>query len=437
MTRKLIYIIPLAVCLLACSHDTVEYVSFDGEDLFTPYSMEVVDLDNGLPANTPSLEWTAADPSDESDLPEKSDNAQAPQPRRTTSLSGTSLMKEILESTRSHKVHSIAGTYKSVDQNGASITLSGRLILPAKGDIKHVILVSHYTIGANYEAPSESFPLEGLLVPMGYALICPDYIGFGLTKELVHPYLCANLTAQNVVDMLEAVMPYLDSIGRTPKEEDIYLFGYSQGGATTMAVQRLLESDSRYYTKYHIRRNFAGAGPYDIAATYDDAVERDYLGIPCAIPMIIQGMNVGENLKLDYKEFFKPVLLEHFDEWINSKNYTVAQIGKKMGMNRLSEFMTDEARQKRTSYTSTLYRAMLHNSLVSGDGWYPEAPVYMFHSQDDDTVPFLNSQRLKDKFTYCNVEYNFGHYGTHQMGFVRFLGCVKTLLETETDFGTK
>ena len=416
----------LTLLLCGCGHDKVEYVSFDGEDIFTPYNFEVVDLDDGLPANVPSLG------SADSSMP-----SSAPAMRRTTSLTSTSLMKEILASTRCHKIHSIAGTYISIDQTGATITLSGRVLLPVKGDIKNIILVSHYTIGANYEAPSESFPLEGLLVPMGYALVCPDYIGFGITRECVHPYLCANVTAHNVVDMLQAVVPYLDSIGRKPVNDDIYLMGYSQGGATTMAVQRLMETVGERYSKYPIRRNFAGAGPYDIAATYDDAVKRDYLGIPCAIPMIIQGMNVGENLGLDYKEFFKPVLLNHFDEWINSKNYTVSQIAELMGVNRLSEFMTDEARQKRTSSTSTLYRAMLHNSIVSADGWYPEAPVYMFHSQDDDTVPFLNSQRAKDKFRHSNIEYNFGHYGTHQAGFVRFLGSVKTMLETDTDFKVK
>ena len=416
----------LPVCVLfSCKHDEVEYRSFNQVG-FHPYKVEITDLDEGFP-EVPSIACAA-------DLVTESDSDKVPSPRRTTSIAGTPLAKEVLSATNTHKIHSISGTYISHDQYGKKIVLSGKVMLPATGKIKNIILISHYTIGAAYEAPSECFQLEGILATMGFALIFPDYIGFGVSSDRVHPYLCAHLTAHNVVDMLEAVVPYLDSIGRSPVSDEIYLMGYSQGGATTVAVQRLLETDPVYLSKYKVRRNFAGAGPYDIAATYDEAVANDYLGIPCAIPMIIQGMNEGERLNLRYDEFFTDNLLNNFEEWINSKKYTVVEIAKLMGVNRLSEFMTEEARQKRSANTSVLYRAMLRNSIVADDGWLPQAPLYMFHSLDDDTVPFLNSQRAKDKFAYANVEYNFGHYGTHQMGCIRFIGCVKKLLESETDF---
>lgn len=423
MLKKYLYILLIfAVSIVAgCTHDNVEYVDFTGDTGFSVYAVVTTDLDENIPYF----------PMPEGGMPLAEDANNTPALLRTTSIGGTTFAKQFLDATNYNAVHQISGTYISVDQNGDPIRLSGKIMLPAKGDIKNVIVVSHYTIGAAYEAPSESFQLEGVLVPMGYALVFADYIGFGATIDHVHPYLCANLTAQNVVDLLEVAVPYLKKIGRAPLSDEIYLMGYSQGGATTLAVQRLLETDKRYNGKYHIRRNFAGAGPYDIAATYDNAVDMDKIGIPCAIPMIIQGMNTGENLGLDYSEFFKDDLLAHFDEWINSKKYTVAEIATLMAATRLSDFMTDEARQKRNSTTSVLYRAMLHNSVVSTWGWQPQAPVYMFHSQDDDTVPFLNSQRAKAEFSDCNIEFNFGHYGSHQMGCIRFIGCVKELLKLE------
>lgn len=423
--QKKVYIgwlICLVFALLGCTHDRVEYVDFEGVG-FSPYRVVTTDLNDEIPP-FPMPEgdggWTEID-----------EDYAAAAPHRTTSIGGTTFAKQFLDATNYNSVHQISGTYMSIDQNGEPIRLSGKIMLPAKGKIRNVIVVSHYTIGADYEAPSESFQLEGVLVPMGYALVFADYIGFGATVDHVHPYLCANLAAQNVVDLLDVAVPYLEKIGRAPMSKEIYLMGYSQGGATTMAVQRLLETDDRYRSKYIIRRNFAGAGPYDIAATYDKAVADDKIGIPCAIPMIIQGMNVGENLGLDYNCFFQPNLSEHLDEWINSKRYTVAEIADLMGAERLSDFMTAEAMQKRDSTTSSLYRAMLHNSIASAWGWTPQAPVYMFHSQDDDTVPFLNSQRAKAVFSDCNIEYNFGHYGTHQMGCVRFIGCVTEMLKQE------
>ena len=192
-----------------------------------------------------------------------------------------------------------------------------------------------------------------------------------------------------------------------------------------MMVQYLLET--QYYDKVKIRRNFAGAGPYDLAATYDKWMADDITGIPCAVPMIIQGMNIADNLGLDYSIFFKPNLLESYEEIINSKKYTVKQQGALIGVNRLSDIVTDECRDKRTEESFKLYRALMRNSVAYL--WSPLAPVYMFHSQDDDTVPFKNSQIAREQWAYSNIQYNFGHYGNHMKGYLTFLTIVNNLLK--------
>lgn len=399
---KIILATALTLTFQGCI-EKIEYVQFDDPALFSPTKSEVTDLSQGIPSNPLS-----------SVVETKSSSVDMP-----------TILKGIILGVYGSNVHSISGTYWSVDQNGDPIRLSGKVILPASGKIRNYILVSHYTIGGDFEAPSNSFQLEGILATDGYALIMPDYIGFGATAHLPHPYLCAHLTARNVVDMLLAVDPYLRKIGRAPEDSSIYLMGYSQGGATTMAVQRLLESE--YADKYKIRRNFAGGGPYDISATYDNAIENDYLGIPCAIPMIIIGMNVGERLDLNYEDYFRPFLLEHYSEWILDKNYNVHQIAALMKTKILSDFLTPEAMEKRSPGTRKFYMAMMHNSVLRG--WQPQAPVYMFHSQDDDTVPFLNSQLAKEAFKNCNIEYNFGHYGSHILGALRFILTVHEILK--------
>ena len=407
MKKTIIYTIlsaGLAIAACSCTRDEITYAPFDDETLFTPISTKVDDLDEEIPY-----------------FPVLGEDEDT----KATGTNLTGIIKGMFGAATGKKIHSIAGTYWSTDQNGDKVRLSGKVFLPAKGDVKGIILVSHFTICADYECPSRAFQLEGILALDGYAIVMPDYIGYGATADRPHPYLCSFLTAQNIVDMLDAVVPYLEKIGREPEDKDLYLMGYSQGGATTMAVQRLLETE--YSTKYTIRRNFAGAGPYDIAATYDESIAMDKTGIPCAIPMIIIGMNVGENLGLDYSVYFQKDLLKNYEEWIFSKKYTTMELKKLMGVTQLSKLMTDIAMQKRDANTIKLYNAMLHNSILTG--WVPEAPVYMFHSQDDDTVPFLNSQHMKDRFKYCNVEYNFGHYGSHQSGCVRFIETVHELIK--------
>ena len=111
-------------------------------------------------------------------------------------------------------------------------------------------------------------------------------------------------------------------------------------------------------------------------------------GIPCAIPMIVQGLNEGDDLDLNLNEFFKPVLLEHLDEWVNSKKYSVGEINAMLNAHKVSDLMTDVGRDKHNPQTARLYRALMWNSILY---FKPRAPLYIFHSIDDNTVPFINA----------------------------------------------
>ena len=347
--------------------------------------------------------------------------------QRATSTSVAGIMQELLDFSKVPVAIELSGLYKSVDVDDNPIWLSGKVILPAKGPIKRYILVSHYTIASNREAPSNIFSLEGLLVKLGYALIIPDYIGYGVTWDKVHPYLVMELTARNVLDMYYAVVPFLEKAGCAPEHDDIYLMGYSQGGATTMAVQHEIEHHDR---PIKIRRVFAGGGPYDIKYTYDQFVETNWASYPCAVPIMMQGMVVGNKLNLDMSTMMASNIYENLDEWVNSKRYTTNQINALIGTKVTSELLTSVGMDRQSKEVSELYKAMTENSILTYS-WTPKAPVYMFHSMDDDVVPFENAMRAKSKWKNANIQYSFGHYGNHQIGCVRFIYTVQTLLKND------
>lgn len=349
-------------------------------------------------------------------------------PKRASALTMASIMQNLLDFSNGKNVIELAGIYESVDVDGNPITLSGKVILPADGKVKRCILVSHYTIGSNAEAPSNTFPLEGILVKLGYAVIVPDYIGYGVTADKVHPYLVMDLTAKNVLDMYEAVIPFLEKAGCKPEYDDIYLMGYSQGGATTMAVQHLIEHHDE---EIKIRRVFAGGGPYDVKATFDRFVETDWANYPCAVPIMMQGMVVGNKLNLDMKEIMAPFLYENLDKWVNSKRYTPSQINKLIGTNVTHELLTPKGMDRTSKEVSEMYKAMTDNSILSYS-WIPAAPVFIMHSIDDETVPYENAVRAKSKWQGANIQYSLGYYGTHVATCVRFIFAVQTLLINES-----
>ena len=428
MKRNIIILQLLFLLLTGCHNSDVQYVDFTDLGMaenatFRVTAQKTTDLSE-LVNDAELLElWGMADTT----AIDRANVTGVTSPQRASSTSVAGIMQELLDFSKSTVAVELSGLYKSIDVDGQPTILSGKVILPAKGPIKRYILVSHYTIASNKEAPSNIFSLEGLLVKLGYALIIPDYIGYGVTSDKVHPYLVMELTARNVLDMYYAVVPFLEKAGCAPEHDDIYLMGYSQGGATTMAVQHEIEHHDK---PIKIRRVFAGGGPYDIKYTYDQFVETNWASYPCAVPIMMQGMVVGNKLDLDMSKMMQPFIYENLDAWVNSKLYTAGQINTLLGSHVTSDLLTEIGMDRTSKEVSELYKAMVNNSILTYS-WTPKAPVFMFHSMDDDVVPFENAMRAKSKWKNANIQYSFGHYGNHQIGCVRFIYTVQTLLEND------
>ena len=395
--KKWIFISLTALFLTTCQRPEIEIVDFDSFHVTSVKYSDVI-VDGALNPEIHTMELGDEDGA------------------KTASIALADLVSHLVEAVKCNKLIQIAGTYIGHDVNENPLTLSGKVILPAKGQIKNMIIVSHWTIGANRECPSECFPFEGVLAAKGYAVVMADYIGYGVTSNLVHPYMHVESTARSVVDMALAVKPYLEAIGRKPESDKVILVGYSQGGSTTLGVMDMLQDG--YKTELPIEMVFAGGGPHDLAATFDVAMLEDKTGIPCAIPMIVQGIKNGENLNLNLSDFFQPILMEHLDDWINSKQYTVGEINTMLNATKVSDLMTEVGRDKSNPQTAELYRALMWNSTLL---FTPRSPVYIFHSMDDNTVPFANALKAEEYFKGKDVTYDFDHYGSHQAGAVKFL----------------
>ena len=428
-------VLGLAALLTACQFHDDPWVDFtDTTNVkglkFQVISQSETDLSNGLPYNCFLPDGTPV-----SEYKEESEETMENGPKKTSSVTGTAIFQEILKYGNQNKVIEIVGTYPSLDSEWSPVTLSGKVMLPKGRKPKRMILVSHYTVGSNAEAPSNCFSLEGLLVKLGYGLIIPDYLGYGITADQVHPYLVMLLTAYQITDMYFAVRDWLKAVGMEPEHEDIYLLGYSQGGANTMAVEYLCEMAyndpaDEYYIPIH--RVFAGGGPYDVKATYERFVNTDTAGYPVAVPLVLQGMIKGNHLNIQMGDMMQPWLCNKMDEWVNSKKYTTKQINGFINSTVTHELLTKEAMDQTSNKVAELYKAMTENSVVAAD-WTPQSSVYLLHSMDDETVPYTNASNAKAKWKDANITYNFGHYGGHVKTCVRFIFTVQQLLIQEEE----
>lgn len=327
-----------------------------------------------------------------------------------------------LSRTTEQHVESFSCTYWSQTPQGDSVLVSGKVFLPRKRNLNGIVVANHYTIAKDEEAPSNSYQMDCIYALKGYAVIMPDYVGYGITRDRVHPYLHWRNTAQTAVDLLDCMPELLDYYGYTyPK--DVVITGYSQGGAVALGVARLLEERANFgrgdAPQWTIRKLYAGAGPYDPAATYDYCVKNDEIGYPAVLPLIIMGMNEAYGLNFQLKDFFYEPLLSNYDNWVASKEYTLSQIGTMMGTTRLRELMLPQVLDRRHPLANLLYMALRINSNV---GYDLQAPAYFLHSLDDEVVPVINSTTLRDNMpNNPNVVYDLGHYGSHIEGALIFV----------------
>ena len=418
-TQKYILLSLAALLSLAgCDRGDIAFGDFDdlswreGANLkaFKVISVKETDLSQGLPEDCYVPEGEIQDPE-----------------TKTTCTNVNNLVQSIFEFNQKSKVIEIAGTYKSWDLlTEKETTLSGKILLPKGRKPKRYIVVSHYTIGSNAECPSNCFPIEGVLCHLGYAMIFPDYEGYGVDSGRVHPYLMLQQTAMDVYNMYEAASRFLENTDYAPEEEKIYLMGFSQGGAVTMATQWYIESYMGIGEL--VGQVFAGGGPYDVRATYNNFIETDKVNIPAAVPLIVQGMIVGNNMSIKMEDLLQSWVYEKIDDWINSKKYTVLQLKEMMGTTKTSDILTEEGMDPTSDVVSELYKVMSENSILAFN-WTPTAPVYMLHSMDDDVVPFVNASKAKVQWKDANIQYNFGHYGSHTSAAMRFIFSVRTWLK--------
>ena len=312
--------------------------------------------------------------------------------------------------------------------------LSGVVALPAGIDEVHTIIIgNHWTIGSDAECPSKSLPIDvGLSVTRGAMVVCADYLGYGLTADEVHPYLCAIETARNSVDCFKAAIALCQSLGiKLADDYRTYNIGYSQGGAVALAVQRYIESNASVDSLVRLEKTLCGAGPYDPIACYKEYLNSDTLAYPVVVPMIIAGM------KATYPEILQDVAeADFFSEKFNAAGILDSVKSKKYNTLQLNSLITrsvDGATPQNifsaasldttSAIAQKLSAALEINNLTKG--WQPQHRVQFFHSTVDVVVPIINTQNALKAFGESTTDKAIiDNMGTHNDAALLFYKLV-------------
>jgi pimeloyl-ACP methyl ester carboxylesterase len=288
------------------------------------------------------------------------------------------------------KVHKI--TYNTVDVSGNAIVASGALIVPVGNKPYAMVSYQHGTITAdeqapsNYQANSEAYTSGTLFSGVGYVVAMPDYIGYGSTNNLEHPYEHAASLATASRDMIRAGKEFCERNGIVLNNQ-LFLAGYSEGGYATMALHQLLET--KHSDEFVITASAPAAGAYDKTAFAKYVVtQNDKLPFINAYLWVLDTYNKVYQLNRPFSAYINE---PYASQLLNATPSIGIQIEVEQNPQLLfkQSFLDGVNNATDTEFLNATKDNDVYN-------WAPKAPVRLFHGTADNFVPFFNSQNAYD-----------------------------------------
>lgn len=311
-------------------------------------------------------------------------------------------------------------TYQSVDAQNNPITLSEKIYYKKNQDVKFVVLNCHATITHDDGCPTGSAPqLEAVkyMISEGALVICPDYIGFGETRDVVHPYMCATLTARNILDGYLAAIKYVTTTGGRKLASNYYTInlGYSQGGAMALAFQKYLETEATAYEQniVRLRGSVCGAGPYDQQILFDEYEKMSTLDYPIYLYYVLRGHNEvfgnttmnGLELKDCFTTKFWNYCQTTLKAKMDAKDTKVDDINaalKSAGFKTFYSIINANYANRNSNVYRKIKGTLAESNLLADDGWMPSHPVVFYHEKTgkDIVVPFAVTEAAMNRFGF-------------------------------------
>ena len=304
----------------------------------------------------------------------------------------------ILFPDRGKPASAISYTYLSADPQGKPVKLSAVLYIPDSALEKTklltgISLTNHGTIASNAECPTMKAQFEGALAWKNYAMVMPDYYGFGASADRPQAYLDPETTARGNIDAYLAALQLLKD-RKVGIPSRLYSFGYSQGGFNSMANLKYVSGHPDLHISFE--KVMCGGSPFDVELTWNAYTQGTFRNAIAFVPLSVVSVNEAQKLGIPYGSLFKGTLLDNWQDWILSKQYTLSQINDKLGTNNLADILNDDFMAGRGDAHDRVMEVCRSYSLTSG--WAPPSgtKLFLYHSKQDDTVPYENLTAMKD-----------------------------------------
>jgi pimeloyl-ACP methyl ester carboxylesterase len=292
-----------------------------------------------------------------------------------------------LSSYVTHDVDVWRVTYKTTLYN-EEITASGLICFPATPGNYPVLSFQNGTNTQHSNAPSVypanfSYLLVQNVASMGFVVVIPDYPGFGSSDNKAHPYLLKEPTVRCVKDMLEALREFDADIALAgTTTDDLYLFGYSQGGWATLALHSDIETNG--VAGFNLVASAAGAGPASLSGMFKGLVTATEYPMPSYFAYIAHAYHTYNQFAVGYADIFNQPFASRIPSLFNGMLSTgsinaqlTAIVADLLKPEFIAGFDTDP-------FYGGVWGALEENSIGA---WNTSVPLFLTHGEDDTQVP--------------------------------------------------
>ena len=309
-------------------------------------------------------------------------------------------------------------TYK-----GENIKASGLVAFPETTNNVPILNFNHGTTSLHRDAPTEDlfqYSFFSNAASAGYIFVIPDYLGFGVSDDILHPYYRSDITGLTIVDMLRATKELAEIEGYN-FNGDVFLSGYSEGGFATMSAHKTLEENN--FQGLNLVASAPAAGGYDMTGMLNYFLSLEIYHQPYYLAYVAFSYKTSYDWGLQLSDIFNEPYASLIPQYFNGQHsggeinsvlsYSVNLL---LNENFRNNFYTDPS-------LNVVVEAFEENSF---NQWVPKTKMFMYHGTADITVPYQNSVDTYNNFIANGVNSSLVEFiplesQTHSTGAIPYI----------------
>jgi pimeloyl-ACP methyl ester carboxylesterase len=279
---------------------------------------------------------------------------------------------------------------------GQEVIASGLVSVPDASGSFPVISFQNGTNSCHSNAPSvnyssQLYSLLNMMSSNGYIIAMTDYLGFGASDNMLHPYYHKESTTQAVSDMIRAVDELVNNHLKPDHNGNLFLMGYSQGGWATLASLSSMEIEPP--ASMSIMAASCGAGAYYLTDYAVTVLESETFPNPFYFPYFIEGRienGLSEiSLPLCFNEPYASAIPNLFDGTLCNDEIN-ENLTESIAALFTPEIITNF--EEGAEFASLRYE-LEEASVIP---WKINKPILLAHSNGDESVHYAQSIQMRD-----------------------------------------